>query len=478
MTADTLTWIAIPLALLYLGALACIYRILLTYRTPQGAIAWIFALLGLPYVAVPAFLVFGRSRFGGYVKAKRTGDLALAELLDYFEHQSTSITRPVDGHFNDELLALSKLSRQPFTSGNKCSLLRDGEATFEALFEAMEQAEKYILMEFYIVRSDKVGNRIKTILERKLAEGVEVWFLYDDIGSVSLPRRWLRELSAAGARVASFGDGDIRTRRFQINFRNHRKVLVCDGHVGFVGGINLGDEYLGVAMDQEPWRDTHCRLEGPAAIGLQLPWPEDWHWASNLRPSLNWTPASPPPGDEEVLILPTGPADSWETCTLFFLNCINNARERLWIASPYFVPDIQIMNALQLAALRGVDVRIIIPEKTDSRLVSIAAYSYLVHACESGIGIYRYQPGFMHQKVLLVDDRYATISTANMDNRSMRLNFEIMAINTHPRFIGELERMLEDDLQQCRLMTTGDYQDRSLMFRLGCRAVRLLAPLL
>ncbi|WP_199456844.1 MULTISPECIES: cardiolipin synthase [unclassified Marinobacter] len=478
MTGDTLSWLAIPLALLYLSAIACIYRILLTYRTSQGAIAWIIALLGLPYLAVPAFLLFGRIRFGGYVKARRMGNKDLSDLLDTFENQSTSIAKPGDRHFSDELQVLCKLSRQPFTSGNRCTLLRDGEATFEALFEAMEQATHYILLEFYIVRSDKVGHRIKEILERKLAEGVSVWFLYDDIGSVSLSRRWLNELSAAGARVASFGDGNIRRRRFQINFRNHRKLLVCDGHTGFVGGINLGDEYLGTAMDQEPWRDTHCRIDGPAVIGLQLAWLEDWNWASNDRPELEWAPAEPPPGQQEVLVLPSGPADTWETCTLFFLNCINNARTRLWIASPYFVPDFQIMNALQLAALRGVDVRILIPEKSDSPLIRVAAYSYLVQASQAGIGIYRYQPGFMHQKVVLVDDRYAALGTANMDNRSMRLNFEIMAINTHPEFIGQVEQMLEDDLKQCRLMTESDYQDRSLPFRLGCRAVRLLAPLL
>jgi cardiolipin synthase len=342
----------------------------------------------------------------------------------------------------------------------------------------MENARHYILLEFYIVRSDRVGRRIKSILERKLSQGVQVWFLYDDIGSAFLSSRWLKQLSAAGAQVASFGDGNVRRRRFQINFRNHRKLLVCDGQIGFVGGINLGDEYLGTAMDQEPWRDTHCQIEGPAVTGLQLAWMEDWNWASSERPHLNWSPKASLPGDEDVLVLPTGPADTWETCTLFFLNCINNARTRIWIASPYFVPDFQIMNALQLAALRGVDVRILIPEKSDSQLIRLAAYSYLVQADQAGIGIYRYQPGFMHQKVVLVDDRYATVGTANLDNRSMRLNFEIMVVNTSARFIDQVEIMLQDDLRQSRRMTEGDYQDRSVLFRLGCRAVRLLAPLL
>lgn len=470
--------IAIAVGLLYLAALACIYRILLTYRTSQGAIAWIIGLLGLPYLTVPLFLLIGRNRFGGYVKARRMGDESLTALLNRFEQQTTSIPAPGNDRFQDELQVLCKLGRQPFTDGNQCTLLRDGEATFEALFEAMEDACNYILLEFYIVRSDRVGQRIKSILERKLAQGVEVWFLYDDIGSAFLPRRYLRELSRAGARVASFGNGNIRRRRFQINFRNHRKLLVCDGKVGFVGGINLGDEYLGTAMNQDPLRDTHCRIEGPAVSGLQLAWLEDWNWASDELPNLDWSAGEHTPGDQEVLILPTGPADSWETCTLFFLNCINNARSRIWIASPYFVPDFQIMNALQLAALRGVDVRILIPETPDNRLIKLAAYSYLVQASQAGIGIYRYQPGFMHQKVVLVDDRYAAVGTANLDNRSMRLNFEITAINTDRQFVSDVEQMLEEDLKSCRLMTERDYRDRSILFRLTCRAIRLSAPLL
>lgn len=477
MMPDT-SIVAIAVTLLYLGSAACIYRILLTYRTAQGAIAWIIGLLGLPYVAVPLFLVFGRSRFGGYVKARRMGDQALTDLLNRFEQQTTSLSTPDQKQLDKQLQVLCKLGRQPFTEGNRCTLLRDGEATFEALIRAMENATSYILLEFYIVRSDKIGQRIKTILERKLSEGVQVWFLYDDVGSFGLSRTFLSELSKAGARVASFGDGNIRRRRFQMNFRNHRKLLVCDGKIGFVGGINLGDEYLGTVIDQEPWRDTHCRIEGPAVTGLQLAWLEDWNWASNEFPELSWVPSDDIPGGEQVLVLPTGPADTWETCTLFFLNCINNAQSRIWIASPYFVPDFQIVNALQLAALRGVDVRIIIPEKSDSQLVRLAAYSYLVQANQAGIGIYQYQPGFMHQKVLLVDKQYAAVGTANLDNRSMRLNFEIIAINTSESFVSGVDEMLTEDLNHCRKMTEQDYQGRSILFRLACRAVRLLAPLL
>ena len=471
--------LAVVATTLYGVAFFCVYRILLSYRTAQGAIGWIVGLIGMPWVALPLFLLFGRNRFSGYVRARRMNDQTLDPLLSQYEHQTEGAQYPDFANSGaDELRVLSTLGRQPFTGGNHCTLLKNGEATFEALFDAMENATDYILLEFYIVRSDRVGARILKILRRKLAQGVRVYFLYDDIGSLSLPGRYLSALRTAGANVTSFGNGNVRRRRLQINFRNHRKILVCDGQVGFVGGINLGNEYLAREPGEEIWRDTHCRVEGPAALGLQLAWLEDWNWAADRNPTLNWQPRLSGTGDQQVLILPSGPADRWETCTLFFLNCINNARERLWIASPYFVPDFQIINALQLAAMRGVDVRILIPEKTDHILISLAAYSYLVSANECGIRICQYQPGFLHQKVVLVDGRYAAIGTANLDNRSMRLNFEIAALTTAPDFVADVEAMLEADLARSRELKRADYEDRSLPFRLACRSARLMAPLL
>ena len=470
--------LAVVVTALYAVALICVYRILLSYRTAQGAIAWIISLIGMPWVAVPLFLLFGRNRFSGYVRARRLNDRTLEPLLNRYEQQADGVPCPEYPVGVDELQVLSKLGRQPFTGGNHCTLLKNGQATFEALFDAMENATDYILLEFYIVRSDRIGARILNILRRKLSQGVRVYFIYDDIGSLFLPGRYLNALKRAGANVVSFGNGNVRRRRLQINFRNHRKILVCDGRVGFVGGINLGDEYLGTGLGQETWRDTHCRIEGPAVLGLQLAWLEDWNWAADDEPALNWQPHRAGDSDQQVLILPSGPADHWETCTLFFLNCINNARERLWIASPYFVPDFQIMNALQLAAMRGVDVRILIPEKSDHILISLAAYSYLVSANECGIRICQYQPGFLHQKVVLVDSRYAAVGTANLDNRSMRLNFEIAALTTEPAFIADVESMLEADLANSRVLQRADYEDRSLLFRLACRSVRLMAPLL
>ncbi|MDX5298999.1 MAG: phospholipase D-like domain-containing protein, partial [Gammaproteobacteria bacterium] len=267
-------------------------------------------------------------------------------------------------------------------------------------------------------------------------------------------------------------------RRGHHHARTPRPLRGRAGRAGVVRGRPLGDEYLGAASGLAHWRDSHCRIEGPAVLALQLTFLEDWYWATHNIPRLHWRPWLPSGGDRHVVVLPSGPADDVETCTLFFMHCITRAQKRLWIASPYFVPDLQILHALQLASLRGVDVRVLIPENPDHRVVWLAAYSYLVQAERAGVGIYRYKPGFMHQKVLLVDDRFAAIGTANLDNRSMRLNFEVNAIVEDETFVEEVERMLVRDLAQSRRMTAQDYRNRSTLFRLACRAARLMAPLL
>ena len=469
--------IAVSLAIAYALALFCVLRVLLSSRTPQGAIAWIVALLSFPYISLILYALFGRNRFSGYVRARRTGDLEVAHFVESLEASLAHARRSAPEHA-PELAVLTQLVQIPFSGQNHCRLLHDGVETFESLFQALDGARDYILLEFYIVRSDRIGKQIQSTLLRKLRQGVRVYFIYDEIGSAGLENDYRETLTAAGAEVLAFGSGNSRQRRFQINFRNHRKLLVCDGTVGFVGGLNLGDEYLGALPRLSPWRDTHCRIEGPAVRALQLTFLEDWYWITNRVPTFDWRPFKGSPGNQDLLVLPTGPADRFETCTLFFLNCINSARERIWIASPYFVPDQEIVNALQLASLRGVDVRIIIPQNPDHRLIRLAAYSYLVQADRAGIGIYRYQPGFMHQKVILVDQRYASVGTANLDNRSMRLNFEVNLINAHPQFVDQVDAMLREDLTQCKKLSRHDYRNRSWAFRIMCRAIRLATPLL
>lgn len=226
------------------------------------------------------------------------------------------------------------------------------------------------------------------------------------------------------------------------------------------------------------WRDTHVRIEGPAALAAQLSFMEDWHWATGGLLEVNWVAQAAVEADIPVLIVPSGPADELETASLMFVHAINSAKERIWIASPYFVPDEAVMSALQLAGLRGVDVRILAPDEPDHLLVYLAAFSYFEEAKKTGVKIYRYTDGFLHQKTMLIDDVAAAIGTANFDNRSFRLNFEITAAMMDAGFAAEVERMFEKDFANSRRMVAADYDDRSFWFKLGVRLSRLTAPIL
>jgi len=225
------------------------------------------------------------------------------------------------------------------------------------------------------------------------------------------------------------------------------------------------------------WRDTHLKLEGPSVHVLQLTFCEDWYWATHEVPSLHWKPDKLTHSDQRVLPIPSGPADLMETCTLFFVHAINSAQTRLWIVSPYFVPDVQVMTALQLAALRGVDVRIMLPARPDHLLVYLSSWSYYEQAEQAGVKIYRYQKGFLHQKVMLIDSDYATVGTANFDNRSFRINFEITVLVIDKAFCAEVENMLEEDFSHSTLVNADEYSQKPFWYKLAVRSARLLSPL-
>ena len=458
-----------------LGALTSIRAIMET-RTSQGAIAWAVSLNTFPYIAVPAYWVLGESKFEGYDLLRESivesSDVA-QELLRRLEQDGMLVT-PVTRRDKSDAKLLENLAKLPLTRHNRVDLLIDGDATFKVIFEGIREAKDYILVQFFILRSDELGNRLKDRLLEKAKDGVRVYVLYDEVGSHQLASAYIDELRSNGAQVFPFNTTQGKGHKLRLNFRNHRKIVVVDGRVAYVGGHNVGDEYLGT--ESLPWRDTHVAVRGPVVLGVQASFVEDWHWATGEKPKLNWIPQKAPDGETVALCLPTGPADELETCTLFFLDAINAAEERLWIVSPYFVPDEQLMSALQLAALRGVDVRILIPENADQQLVYLSSFSYLEEAEKAGIQIYRYQPGFLHQKVMLVDDRNAAIGTANFDNRSMRLNFEITMVFIDETFARKVEAMLKADFAKSRRVPVTDYTERSLMFRLPVRAARLLAP--
>jgi cardiolipin synthase len=458
-----------------LGLVSAVHAIMTT-RTEQGAIAWAISLIVIPYVAVPAYWVLGRSRFHGYVTARRGDVDAVAGLTDDASAAIREYAPPPEA-VTPAARAAERLAGIPIVGGNSVDLLVDGDATFSSILEGVDAARDYILFQFFIVHDDEIGRKVKSHLIERAKAGVRVCFLYDEVGSHELPETYKDDLRRAGIEVYDFHTRKGPGNRFQINFRNHRKVVVVDGRVAWIGGHNVGDEYLGRDPKFGHWRDTHVRIEGPAALGAQLSFAEDWHWATG-KPleDLTWTPARSNAGDLPVLILASGPADDLETANLMFVHAINQATERIWIASPYFVPDRPVITALQLAGLRGVDVRVLIPDEPDHLAVYLAAFSYLDESGKTGVDFYRYQNGFLHQKVMLIDRAVATVGTANFDNRSFRLNFEITAVIADEAFASEVEKMLEADFGQSRLMDPGEYDKKPWWFRFAVHLARLTAP--
>jgi cardiolipin synthase len=482
-TRSILNWIAVHRRRLtkwlfavahLLGAITSIDAIL-DVRTPQGTIAWAVSLNTAPIIAVPAYWIFGRSDFNGYVVLRRESEKELTE-KQLEVSRAMDAMRPPPERQPESAKLLERLAMLPATRGNHAELLIDGEATFTSIFEGIAAAREYVLVQFYILRDDGLGRRLKDALIAKARTGVRCYVLYDEVGSDDLARTYVPDLKAAGVEIRPFNTRQGDANRFQINFRNHRKIVIVDGKTAYVGGHNVGDEYLGKDPKIGAWRDTHVKVTGPVVLCAQVSWLEDWQWATGDKPSLNWAPAPAPGGEDGIAFcLPTGPADPFETCTLFFLHAINASKKRVWIASPYFVPDEQFISALQLAALRGVDVRILLPAKADNALVQLSSYTFLPALEKAGVKTWRYNAGFLHEKALIVDD-YCGIGTANFDNRSFRLNFEITMLFSEPSIVQAVEKMFSDDFLRSTLATSADFTDRHWLFRLAARTSRLMAP--
>lgn len=467
-------WLVLPV-FFHLMGLASSIDALMTTRTIQGTIAWVISLNTIPYVAVPGYWIFGRTRFKGYVTAWQASDAEVqhiaAKMLEEIEpFRFSDFVKP------EAARAAELLAKTPVLHGNDVELLIDGDATFDSIFEGIEAAKEYVLFQFFTIKDDGLGRKVKERLIEKRRDGLRIYLLYDEVGSHDLPNEYKDELRAAGVEMYGFHTRKGPRNRFQVNFRNHRKIVVVDGDVAWIGGHNVGDEYLGKDPKFGHWRDTHVRIEGPAAVAAQLSFFDDWHWATNEILELDWTARKSESGDVPILIIASGPADELETAHLMFIHAINSAVDRIWISSPYFVPDEAIMSALQLAGLRGVDVRILIPDNPDHMLVYLAAFSYFEDAVSTGVKFYKYTNGFLHQKALLIDENVSSVGTANFDNRSFRLNFEITAMFADLDFTAQVEQMFKKDFENSRLVGRDELHEKSFLFKVGVRLARLTSP--
>ncbi len=467
-------WIAL---FFYLAGVISAVHAIANTRTPQGALAWALSLVTVPLVAVPAYWVFGRSKFEGYEQAYKQNQSEIDHLVKESHNKLRAFYAGGELE-HPEFDALRQLARTDFTRGNRVELLINGDKTFESILAGIAAAREYAIVQFYMFHDDGLGRRMQQAMIERAKAGVRVYMLYDEVGSGGLPKRYVEELRGAGVEVSSFKPTQGKGNRFQLNFRNHRKIVVVDGVTGWVGGHNVGDEYLGLDPAFSPWRDTHVRIDGPSALQLQAVALGDWYWATREIPSLNWDPQAAVGGNSAVMIVGSAPTQRLETAGLLFVNALTSARHRIWLSAPYFVPDEAVIKALELAALRGVDVRVLLSGKGDSLPVHLAAFNYVHRLKGLGIRFYEYRPGFLHEKVMVIDDDVSTVGTANFDNRSFRLNFEVTSVIADPDFARQMAAMFEQDFKHSDVLDPDTLDKKPFWWWFATRLSNLAAPVL
>ncbi|ANS77032.1 cardiolipin synthase [Paenibacillus yonginensis] len=458
--------------------------LILEFRSAPKTVAWLFILFCVPFIGFVIYYFAARD-YKNRRRLRQKGSRLFRDMKALLWTQSrivkdaSEMLHPDFVHRERLFKLLTHLSESPITGCNATRALKDGEETFPSMLEAMEQAQDHIHIEFYIFRSDMIGSRFKDVMIRKAREGVKVRLLCDGLGSVKLKKRFIGELKEAGVEFHYFLPPWIALLDKRVNYRNHRKIVVIDGRIGFMGGINIGDDYLGLHPKMGYWRDTHLRLEGDAVYFLQNTFLGDWKLASGEQiEEARYFPVHNCGGREQNQILTSGPDQHWNAIQEMWFGAASIASERIWITTPYFIPDDGIFQALKTAAVSGVDVRIIIPYHSDNRLVHWASLSYVEELLQSGIKFYQYAKGFVHAKVMIIDDLLATVGSANLDMRSFFSNFEMTAILFDAARIRELAEQFEEDLQECRPVLLETFLKRPRRQKAMELLARLLSPLL
>ncbi|GAB3365224.1 cardiolipin synthase [Arachidicoccus ginsenosidivorans] len=486
-----LIWEIVYTVLLVLVCLKAIYDT----GSNTKALAYVLAIIFLPFAGMVFYFVFGTN----YRKRKIYSRKLLADdhqskrLEAAIERKSLSLiaggNEVVQVHRGIARLLL-KENTSPLTGGNKVELLINGELKFPMVLEALRSAKHHIHMEYYIYEDDTIGKEIEQILKQKAKEGVEVRLIYDDFGSRSIRKRLVPRLRKAGVQAYPFYEIMFLALANRLNYRNHRKIVVVDGRVGFIGGINVSDGYIN-ATDKTAtklkrkklyWRDSHIRIEGAGVHYLQHLFLCDWNFCADqsITPSTAYFPKLNGSDTEGkyVQIAASGPDSDNPTILFSILQAIHQATQELLITTPYFIPEQAVIDALRIAALSGVKVKLLVPGKSDSRIVNAAARSFYVELLDVGVDIYLYQKGFIHAKTLVADKSLSIIGSANMDYRSFDLNFEANAIIYDEPFGEELARSFYEDLEGAVKIDNFKWEERFWLQKLLEKTVRLIAPLL
>ncbi|GIP18799.1 cardiolipin synthase [Paenibacillus montaniterrae] len=480
-------WQQIYMIITILNIILAMAIIFLERRNISSTWAWVMVLFFIPVVGFILYLILGQ-KFKKRKLAKLLG-ITPSMISDLVKEQHRQLKSgeldfagPEVEHYADLISMNLTTGYSLFTSRNEVDIYTDGNKKFDALIKDIEQAQHHIHLVYYIVRDDELGRRLMGALTKKAREGIEVRFLYDHIGSSNLPKKFFKEFRAAGGLDAAFFPSRIPYLNFKINFRNHRKLVVVDGQVGYIGGFNIGDEYLGLNKHFGKWRDTHLRIRGEAVLQMQAQFIIDWSMASSNK--IEFSPAYfpsdyPQPSNHiGIQVVASGPDSEYQEIKNSYIKMIYAAKQTVYLQTPYFVPDSSLLNALRTAALSGKDVRLMVPSKPDHFFVFWATQSYLEDLLSCGIKIYLYEAGFLHAKTLVVDGMVASVGTANLDIRSFKLNFEMNAFIYNQEVATRLENIFIEDMKASHLLTLEEYQRRPLFNRFKESISRLLSPIL
>ena len=460
--------------------------IFLERKKPSSSWAWLLVLFFLPFVGFFLYLLLGRQlrkkhlfRWDGQ---KNIGiDKLISYQIEAIQKDQLEFRTEHMKKYNHQIYMNLTTNNAVLTQDNAVEIFDDGVDKFEALIQDTLNAKNHIHIQYYIFKLDNLGQRIANALIKKAKQGVKVRVLFDEMGSRGVRKRHFKELIDAGGEVEVFFPSILPLINPRLNFRNHRKIVVLDGRIGYIGGFNVGDEYLGLSDRFGYWRDTHLRIEGSALHPLQTRFILDWNQASSkhdISYDERYFPIIPQKGNAALQIISSGPDTEWEVIKNNYLRLITNAQKYVYIQSPYFIPDESFFDAVRLATLSGVDVRIMIPNKPDHMFVYWATYSYVGQLVQAGAKVFHYEKGFIHAKMIVADDEVASVGTANIDVRSFSLNFEVNALIYNSELAHRLAEIFERDILDCSELTREIYENRSNLIKFKESISRLLSPIL
>lgn len=449
----------------------------------RGAAAWIIGLIGLPWLTLPLYWTSGQVRYSAYRRSQMQTRDHLQSTIEQLREAQPEPVGSSDRRVG-ERRALTRMAALGTHRGPDPKLITGGQERLDALIECVEEATRYVLLQTYQLKDDPVGQRVQTALIEAAQRGCKTYLLYDELGSSGLTSSYIDELEDGGVQVQGFSKRRRFLPQLRSNFRNHRKLAVIDGTIAFMGGMNLAQDYIDGADNFEHWRDTQIQVGGRHIAPLQLYFAEDWQFAtdqsdSSLLDLLHWDLDEPSqPASQVATVCGFGPQDIEHSGDVVITFLIEAATQRLVVATPYFIPDDRIVASLLSAAARGVSVEVLVPRSSDHWIFSRLHRRYAAELEPSGIRVSFYEKGFMHQKVIMVDSLYAAVGSANLDNRSLRLNFELLTVFGPGRLMDELDEQLSEDFSIATLVT-GDEQDQQQWYkRLGDKALQLFAPIL